>query len=45
MGVPAGERDYEALEDSGSYDRLVGSGFRLALPNPVFPRLEPPAEG
>jgi methionyl-tRNA synthetase len=44
MGVPAGERDYAALEDPDSYDRLAGSGFRLAPPTPIFPRLELPAE-
>jgi len=43
MGVPAGERDYAALADAGSYDRLAGSGFRLAPPSPIFPRLEAPA--
>ena len=45
MGVPAGERDYAALEDPGSYERLAGSGFRLGLPTPIFPKLELPAEG
>ena len=44
MGVPEGERDYAALDDAGSYERLAGSGFRLALPNPIFPRLELPGE-
>jgi methionyl-tRNA synthetase len=43
MGVALGERDYEALEDSGSYERLAGSGFRLAAPSPIFPKLELPA--
>ena len=45
MGVPAGERDYAALADSGSYERLAGSGFRLALPTPIFPKLELLGEG
>ena len=45
MGVPPGERDYAALEDADSYERLAGSGFRLALPTPIFPRLEPLGEG
>ncbi len=45
MGVPAGERDYAALEDAGSYLRLAGSGFRLELPTPVFPKLELAGEG
>ncbi|HWT12157.1 MAG TPA: methionine--tRNA ligase [Allosphingosinicella sp.] len=45
MGVPPGERDFAALDDEHAHDRLADSGFRLALPNPIFPRLEPPAEG
>ena len=45
MGIPAGERDYAALADAGSYDRLAASGFTLAPPTPIFPRLEPLAEG
>ncbi len=44
MGVPAGERDYAALEDEQSYERLAGSGFVLAPPSPIFPRLDAPAE-
>jgi len=44
MGVPAGERDYATLEDPDSYRRLAGSGFRLALPTPIFPKLEVPGE-
>ena len=44
MGVPEEERDYAALADEGSYERLAGSGFTLALPSPIFPRLELPAE-
>ena len=45
MGVPEDERDYAALEDAGSYERLAGSGFRLSLPTPIFPRLELAGEG
>ena len=45
MGVPEGERDYAALEDAGSYQRLAGSGFSLALPTPIFPKLELAGEG
>jgi methionyl-tRNA synthetase len=45
MGVPAEERDYAALEDRGSYERLVRSGFKLETPKPIFPRLEMPADG
>ena len=42
MGVAAGERDYAALADEGRYARLAGSGFVLAPPSPIFPRLELP---
>jgi methionyl-tRNA synthetase len=45
MGVPPGERDYAALENPDAYERLAGSGFRLALPTPIFPKLELAAEG
>jgi methionyl-tRNA synthetase len=45
MGVPTGERSYAALADDASYERLAKSGFRLALPSPIFPRLEMPADG
>ncbi|MGZ8347580.1 MAG: methionine--tRNA ligase, partial [Allosphingosinicella sp.] len=44
MGVPADARGFAALEDPDSYARLVASGFRLALPTPIFPRLEMPGE-
>jgi methionyl-tRNA synthetase len=44
MGVPGNERNYAALADPDRYRRLAGSGFRLALPSPIFPRLELPAE-
>ena len=40
MGVPAGERDYAALADEGRYGRLAASGFILAPPSPIFPRLD-----
>ncbi|HMJ93306.1 MAG TPA: methionine--tRNA ligase [Allosphingosinicella sp.] len=43
MGVPAGERDFAALADDGRYGRLAASGFTLAMPSPIFPRLEAPA--
>lgn len=33
-------RDHEALDDKGWYDALAASGFRLAPPTGVFPRLE-----
>jgi methionyl-tRNA synthetase len=45
MGVPAAERSYAALEDDGRYLRLAASGFVLAPPEPIFPRLEAPAAG
>ncbi len=44
MGIPDGERDYAALEDGASYERLAASGFVLATPTAIFPRLEMPAE-
>lgn len=40
MGIPASERDYEALEEDGWYERLVASSYRLSQPVPIFPRLE-----
>jgi len=45
IGVPAAERSYAALEDDGRYARLATSGFVLAPPEPIFPRLEAPAAG
>jgi len=42
MGVPAGERDFAALADFGRYERLAASGFTLAAPTPIFPRMELP---
>jgi methionyl-tRNA synthetase len=42
LGVTA--RDHAALDDHGWYEALAASGFRLAPPSPVFPRLEVPAE-
>ncbi|MGE5722309.1 MAG: methionine--tRNA ligase [Sphingomonadales bacterium] len=44
MGIPASERTFGALEDRNSYARLAASGFRLAAPAPIFPRLETPAD-
>jgi len=44
MGVPEGERDYAALAATGGYKRLAASGFTLALPSPIFPRLDMPAD-
>ena len=45
MGVPAGARDYAALEDEGRHERLAASGFALTSPAPIFPRLETPVDG
>jgi methionyl-tRNA synthetase len=42
MGIPANERDFTALNNTTWYDRLRESGFRLAPPTPIFPRLEMP---
>ena len=44
MGIPQEERDFAALDDSARYDRLAASGFRLASPTPIFPRLEAPGD-
>ncbi|MGE0178800.1 MAG: methionine--tRNA ligase, partial [Sphingomonas sp.] len=45
LGVPENERNYAALKDDGRYARLAASGFRLAAPAPIFPRLDMPEEG
>jgi methionyl-tRNA synthetase len=37
-------RDHAALDDSGWYDVLAASDFRIVAPQGVFPRLELPAE-
>ncbi len=42
MGIPEDERTFAALKDSTWYERLRASGFRLAPPSPIFPRLEMP---
>ena len=44
LGVGVKERDHAAIDDEHWYDRLVASGFRLAAPVPIFPRLDMPAE-
>jgi methionyl-tRNA synthetase len=44
MGIAGSERDYAALHDADWYPRLRQSGFHLAQPVGVFPRLEMPAE-
>ncbi len=40
IGAP--ERDHAAIDDDGWYARQVASGFVIAPPSPVFPRLEMP---
>ena len=45
MGIPANDRDFAALRDDAWYERLRASGFILAQPVGVFPRLDLPAEG
>ena len=44
MGAPADERTYAALDDEGRHARLAASGFTLAPPTGIFPRLEMPAD-
>ena len=44
MGIPERERDHNALLDVEWYLRLVGSGFQLSQPTPLFPRLELPED-
>ena len=39
-----GRRRIVALADRGRYARLAASGFRLAPPVAIFPRLEAPAD-
>ena len=40
----ATERDNANVDDDGWYPRHAASGFRIAAPTPVFPRLELPVE-
>jgi methionyl-tRNA synthetase len=44
MGIPHDARDHAALHDVNWYVSLARSDFRLAAPNPIFPRLELPEE-
>ncbi|PVE60071.1 methionine--tRNA ligase [Arthrobacter sp. TPD3018] len=39
----ATERDHAAIDDDGWYARQQATGFTIAPPSPVFPRLELPA--
>jgi methionyl-tRNA synthetase len=46
LGIPEGERSLTTLADDGWFQRLVASGFTVAPPTPLFPRLElPETEG
>ena len=42
LGIPGEERSYVNLEDEDWFKRLVASGFTIAKPTPIFPRLELP---
>jgi len=44
LGIPVDERNYAAIDDGTWFTRLVASGFTVAPPTPLFPRLELPAE-
>lgn len=44
LGIPADERSYSALGDTDWFNRLIASGFTVAPPTPLFPRLELPAD-
>ena len=44
MGITPEARDFAALEDADWFETLVASGFRVAQPVGVFPRLEMPAQ-
>jgi methionyl-tRNA synthetase len=44
LGVLANGRDWAALSDEGAYERLAAAGAALAPPQPIFPRLEIPAQ-
>ena len=44
LGIPQDERSFAALADSDWFNRLVTSGFTVAPPTPLFPRLELPAD-
>ncbi|AUX69957.1 methionine--tRNA ligase [Porphyrobacter sp. HT-58-2] len=44
LGIPAEGRGFAALGDMDWFQRLVASGFTIAPPTPLFPRLELPAD-
>lgn len=43
-GIAHDQRDFAAVEDGEWFPRLVASGFRVAKPEGVFPRLEMPED-
>lgn len=43
MGVPDDARTYAVIRERAWYRALAASGFTLAPPSPIFPRLELPA--
>ena len=44
LGIAADARDFAALDNAQWFEQLVASGFTVAQPVGVFPRLELPAE-
>ncbi|WP_296716535.1 methionine--tRNA ligase [Erythrobacter sp.] len=40
LGIPEDERSFAALSDTDWFARLVATGFTVAPPTPLFPRLE-----
>lgn len=44
LGIPADERGYWALDDEQWFHHLITSGFIIAPPTPLFPRLDLPSE-
>ena len=44
IGIAESERNYADLDNSDWYSGLVESGFTVAKPTPMFPRLELPEE-
>ena len=43
MGVPQDQRDYDSIGKGQWFKELTQSGFAIAPPSPLFPRLELPA--
>jgi methionyl-tRNA synthetase len=44
LGVPANARRHADLGDGDAYARLARSGFTLAPPTPIFPKLDMPSD-